>query len=107
MRSSTSPVSVWGWALTLSVAVLDPGVVVAYAQPSSRVFRIGILTSAWVPWHNQTQGFRDGLRDLGYVDGRNVLFEVLAGQGDSARLPRLADDLVRMKPDLLYCVLAL
>ena len=90
--------------LALSAIVLDAGFSVADAQAPSRVFRIGILTSAWVPWHNQTRGFRDGLIELGYVDGQNVLFEVLAGQGDSARLPGLADDLLRRRPDLLYCV---
>jgi putative ABC transport system substrate-binding protein len=90
--------------LALSALLMVEMVGVAYPQPPSRVFRIGILTSAWVPWHNQTRGFRDGLKELGYVDGQNVLFEVLAGQGDSARLPGMAEDLVQKKPDLLYCV---
>jgi putative ABC transport system substrate-binding protein len=92
------------WILALFPAVLAAGVAILHAQPPGKVFRIGILTSAWAPWHNQTRGFRDGLRELGYVDGQNVLFEVLAGQGDSARLPGLADDLIRRRPDLLYCV---
>jgi putative ABC transport system substrate-binding protein len=90
--------------LALVAVVLGGGVAASHAQTAGRVVRIGILTSAWVPWHNQTRAFRDGLQELGYVDGRNVLFEVHAGQGDSARLPGLAEDLVRKKPDLLYCV---
>jgi putative ABC transport system substrate-binding protein len=86
----------------LLAAVVAAGAV-AHAQRSGTL-RIGILTSAWVPWHNQTRGFRDGLRELGYVEGQNVLFEVRVAQGDSTRLPGLADDLVLTKPDLLYCV---
>jgi len=93
-----------GLALALFAAVLGAGAAAPHAQPARGVFRVGILTSAWVPWHNQTRAFRDGLQELGYVDGKNVVFEVLASQGDSARLSRFDEDLVRKKPDLLYCV---
>lgn len=92
------------WVVALLVVVLDAGIAGGSVQAQSKVFRIGILTSAWVPWHNQTRGFRDGLKELGYVDGQNVVFDVLTAQGDSARLPGLADDLLRSRPDLLYCV---
>ncbi len=33
-------------------------------------FRIGILTTAWSPWHSNTKGFRDALEELGYVEGQ-------------------------------------
>jgi len=91
----------------LVVAALGAGGIPAHAQQrSGKVFRIGILTSAWVPWHSQTKGFREGLRELGYIEGRNVIFEALAAEGDSARLSGMAEELVRKKPDLLYCVAA-
>lgn len=77
---------------------------VGSARVPGKVLRIGILTSAYIAWHNQTRGFREGLTDLGYIDGQHVVFHVLTGRGDSARLPALADELVRGKPDLLYCV---
>jgi putative ABC transport system substrate-binding protein len=86
------------------LAVSMTGSTLAHAQRPDATFRIGILTAAWAPWHNQTRGFRDGLQELGYVEGQNVHFEVRAGRGDSARLSGLANDLVRAKPDLLYCV---
>ena len=73
------------------------------AQPP-KIYRIGILTDAMVPWHSTTNGFRDGLKELGYVEGRNVGFEVRAAQGDMAQVPMLAADLVRQKPDLILCV---
>lgn len=74
------------------------------AQAPGTTLRIGILTSAYIAWHNQTRGFREGLTELGYIDGQNVVFHILTGQGDSGRLPVLAAELVRTKPDLLYCV---
>jgi putative ABC transport system substrate-binding protein len=72
------------------------------ARPTKPV-RIAILTSAWSPWHSNTEGFRDGLKELGYPEGSGVSFDVRAAQGDSTRLPELAADLVKQSPDLLYC----
>ena len=69
-----------------------------------RVFKIGILTDAMVPWHSSTEGFRDGLYALGYVQGNNVIFEVRAAQADTSRVPALLAELIRLKPDLLFCV---
>ena len=69
-----------------------------------KVFKVGILTTAMSPWHPDTEGFRKGLRELGYVEGHNLTFELRAARGDMTRLPQLAEELVREKPDLLYCV---
>ena len=71
---------------------------------ASRTFKIGILTSAWSPWHTFTLGFRDGLKEFGYVEGQNLSFEARAAKGELSRLPQLAMELVDWKPDLLYCV---
>jgi putative ABC transport system substrate-binding protein len=75
----------------------------AWAQ-RGKIFKIGILTDAMVPWHSTTEGFRDGLKELGYVEGKTVIFEVRAAQGDMARVPGLAAELVQQKPDLILCV---
>ena len=80
-----------------------------YAMPlglakEPEAFRIGILTTAWSPWHSNTKGFRDALKELGYVEGQNINFMVRAAKGDPTRLPGLAAELVAQKPDLLYCV---
>ncbi|HWP38149.1 MAG TPA: ABC transporter substrate-binding protein [Gemmatimonadales bacterium] len=85
-------------------ALVGAGLAAGSAHTPRNIVRIGILTSAYITWHNQTRGFRDGLAELGHIDGRDVVFHVFTGQGDSARLPALAADLVRLKPDLLYCV---
>ena len=89
--------------LVSSVAVLFLGTPAAGAQ-APKVFKIGILTSAWSPWHSNTKGFRDALKALGYAEGKNVTFETRAAGGDPTRLPKLAGELVRQRPDLLYCV---
>lgn len=90
-------------ALTLlAVALFLEGPATGGQPP--KIVKIGILTLAWGPWHPSTEGFRDGLKDLGYVEGRNLTFVVRAAQGDTARLPELAAELVRQQPDLLYCV---
>ena len=73
------------------------------AQQVGKVYRIGILSFAWSPWHSNTEGFRDALKELGYGEGKNVAFEPRAAQGDLGRLPELAAELARQKPDLLYC----
>ena len=60
----------------------------------------------WSPWHSTTEGFRDALKERGYVEGQNLTFDARAAQGDPARLPTLAAELVSQSPDLLYCVAA-
>ena len=94
----------------LRVAVVVALVLTAWvlpATPSSRPpkpVRIALLTTAFSPWHSNTNGFRDGLKELGYVEGQNVAFDVRAAQGDLSRLPALVAELVSGAPDLLYCV---
>jgi ABC-type uncharacterized transport system substrate-binding protein len=75
----------------------------AWAQ-RAKILKVGILTDAMVPWHSTTEGFRDGLKELGYVDGKTVIFEVRAAQGDMARVPGLAAELVQQRSDLILCV---
>lgn len=76
---------------------------VAWGQVE-RVFKIGVLTDGMVPWTSSAKGFQDGLKELGYIEGKNVSFEARATQGDSSRLPKLAAELLESKPDLLFCV---
>ena len=83
-------------ALRLAVVAL---VIAALAVPPSLLARpskaakIAILTTAWSPWHSNTEGFRDGLKELGYVEGQNLTFDIRAVQGDPTRLPVLAAQL--------------
>jgi putative ABC transport system substrate-binding protein len=70
----------------------------ADAQPAARVFRIGTLGNENTPtW----EGLRQGLRDLGYVEGRNITVEARWSDGSPDRLPALARELVALKPDVI------
>ena len=47
------------------------------------------------------EAFREGLRELGYIEGRNVVIEYRFAEGQYARLPELAAELVRLKVDVI------
>jgi putative ABC transport system substrate-binding protein len=73
------------------------------AQQPGKVYRVGILTNQVTDpaearlW----QAFRSGLRECGWIEGQNIVVEFRAAEGDTARLPELAADLVRLKVDLI------
>src|SRR5215472_15308021 len=48
-----------------------------------------------------TDAFRRGLRELGYVEGQNITLEVRSAEGDNRRLPALAAELAALKPDVI------
>jgi putative ABC transport system substrate-binding protein len=69
-------------------------------QPAKPVV-IGILSAAG-DFHNSLfNAFRQELRKLGYIDGRNAMFEFRSADGDFPRLPKLAVELVRMPVDII------
>src|SRR5262245_11017673 len=72
------------------------------AQQPKKVPRIGYLTaasaSAMVPRAN---AFRQGLRELGYVEGKNIVIEYQYADGKLDRLPALAAELVRLNVDII------
>src|SRR5215468_11283141 len=74
----------------------------ARAQPSSVHPLIGVLSpvSAAAAAH-YIAAFRSGLRDLGYLEGRNATLEIRYGDGAPERLAPLAQELVALKPDVL------
>jgi putative ABC transport system substrate-binding protein len=86
--------------LVLSVAFP----VVAHAQSTGRVWRVGYLSllSGDLEQHKVwISAFRDGLRELGYVEGDNVVIEQRYAAGHVERLPALAAELVRLHVDVL------
>ena len=72
------------------------------AQAPAKVHRIGFL-SPRSPTDNPhlLEAFRQGLRELGYVEGQNIAIEYRFGEGRPERLPALAADLVRLKVDVI------
>jgi putative ABC transport system substrate-binding protein len=74
----------------------------AGAQQPKKVPRIGFLSgSPPSSIKARTEAFRQGLRDLGYVEGKNIVIEWRSAEGKRDRLPALAADLVRLKVDLI------
>ena len=74
----------------------------AEGQPTGKVYRIGlILTATPSESAHLVKALDEGLRELGYVEGRNVMFERRFAEGRQERLPALAADLVRLKVDTL------
>jgi putative tryptophan/tyrosine transport system substrate-binding protein len=72
---------------------------IADAQQPTKVPRIGFLTSA--SGDPATEALRQGLRELGYVEGKNVLIEYRYAEGGSQPLSELAEDLVRLNVDII------
>ena len=69
----------------------------AEAQPAGKIPRVGILAQNSPLWED----FRQGLRDLGYVEGRTIVIEYRWGEGSDERFPRLAADLARLGADVI------
>src|SRR5262245_29687819 len=72
------------------------------AQQPKKVPRIGYLSAATRPSMSaSTEAFRQGLRDLGYVEGKNIVIEWRFAEGNPDRVPTLLSDLVRLKADVI------
>src|SRR5437899_713695 len=75
---------------------------VAEAQPAAKVYRIGFFLGASGESVASLFGaFSKGLRDLGYVEGRDVIFERRYADGHMDRLPEIAAELVRLRVDVI------
>ena len=71
---------------------------IAEAQPAGKVYRVGYLTAGSVTANPRVlEAFRQGLRDLGWVEGQNIVIEYRSAEGRFDRLPDLAAELVRLK----------
>ena len=86
-------------ALTLSLILAPP--LAAEAQPPAKVWRVDVLMDLYSPDANPPQALRQGLRDFGYVEGRNLVIDWRYQLGQSDRLPAFAAELVRLKPDII------
>jgi putative ABC transport system substrate-binding protein len=74
----------------------------AEAQQSTKMPRIGYLSGASLSGiRERIEAFRQGLRELGYVEGKNIVIEYRWAEGKPDRLPDLAAELVRLKVDII------
>src|SRR5262245_10366046 len=78
------------------------GSVAAEAHEAAKVARIGIMVLPSLDGPSRLRdAFRQGLRDLGYVEGRNLLFEIRSAEGKDERYPALAKELAALKVDVI------
>ncbi len=85
----------------LAAGALLTAPLAAEAQPTAKVWRVGVLLTLTAPAEDPPQAFRERLRDLGYVEGRNLTIEWRYAEGRSDRLPDLAAELVRLGVDVI------
>jgi ABC-type uncharacterized transport system substrate-binding protein len=85
--------------LALALVLFTP-VLCAEAQHTPKVPMIGFLRSGPPP-QAFVDGFRQGLRELGYVEGQNIIVEYRFADGGTAQLAELASELVRLKVDII------
>jgi len=88
------------FCLFLTIATLGVGAS-AQAQQTRKVPRIGVLVTGPI-FITRFKSFQEGLRDLGYVEGKNFVYEYRNAEGKVDRLPHLAAELVRAKVDIIY-----
>jgi ABC-type uncharacterized transport system substrate-binding protein len=90
-----------GLAVVLTVSlILAP--LTAEGQQAEKMYRVGLLSPTT---HGLgIEALREGLRTLGYVEGRNLVFEQRSAEGRFDRLPELAAELVRMRVDVIVAV---
>src|SRR5262245_6186176 len=84
------------------IVILALGIYTAGTRPAGKVYRIGVLettsTALNIP---NLEAFRHGLRELGYVEGQNLVITYRSADGHPERFPALATELVRLPVDLI------
>jgi putative ABC transport system substrate-binding protein len=78
------------------------GVTTHAQQPAKKIPRIGVVVSGETERSSLYEAFQRGLRDLGYVEGQNLLIEYRYGEGKLDRMSGLVNELVEQKVDLLF-----
>lgn len=91
------------WAGLFAIALtITFGGTVAEAQHLGKITRLGILEPGLSASNFCTDGFRQGLRELGYVDGQSLAIESRYGEAKPERLREAAAELVRSAPDVIW-----
>jgi len=93
----------WRWLLATVLAAASCAAIDASAQPAARVYRIGTLDASSpdaqrLEWWS---AFRQQLGELGYVEGRNFALIARFAHGKAEQLAPLAEELVRLQPDII------
>jgi putative tryptophan/tyrosine transport system substrate-binding protein len=82
-------------------AILLATPLAAEAQQAAKIARMGYLVGDLAASPHLREAFLQGLRDLGYVEGRNLVIEYRSAEGKPERLPALATELIALKVDVI------
>jgi putative ABC transport system substrate-binding protein len=86
----------------LLVVFFVANISIAQAQQAAKIPRIGFLMASLPSADSaRIEAFRQGLRELGYVEGNNIIIEYRSADGKTDRVPGLAVELVRLKVDII------
>ena len=88
-------------SLVASLAVLSSADLAAAQQSEGKLPRIGYLGFYAEEGHKLLGEFRQGLKDLGYVEGKNIVIEVRNADGKRRRVPALVTELLSLNPDII------
>ena len=92
----------WRVGCTLALALFFAAVTPAQTRPAAKVHRVGFLGVTSPKSHGAfLAAFREGLKERGYVDGKNLVIEARWAEGHYDRLPGLAAELVALNVDLI------
>jgi putative ABC transport system substrate-binding protein len=91
-------------SLMLAISIFAASLA-AHAQPAGKIYRIGYLSSgSSTTAPHLREAFLQRLRELGWVEGQNIVIDYRAAEGRSDRLPDLAAELVRLKVDIIVAL---
>ena len=83
-------------------ALIVAAIHLAEAQQTAKVSRIGFFVGSFAPaYASRIEAFRQGLHDLGYIEGKNIVVEYRYGERKEERFPDLAAELVSLKVDVI------
>ena len=85
-----------------TLGVLAPAVGAEAQQRQQSPRRVGLLSSAYYPNSPAVQGLKTGLREVGFEEGRDLVFETALGEGDAHRVRAAAAALVRAKVEVIF-----
>jgi putative ABC transport system substrate-binding protein len=91
-----------GFNVSLLLTIILLTVYLAEARQPTKIPRIGYLNTASLSANaDRIEALRQGLRELGYVEGKNIVIEYRFGEGKLDRLPAMVAELVRLKVDVI------
>jgi putative tryptophan/tyrosine transport system substrate-binding protein len=89
-------------SIFIFVTVILASVLFAHAQQPGKIARIGYLTGPSLSANTERiEAFRQGLRELGYIEGKNIVIEWRSAEGKLDRLPAVAAEQARLKADVI------